>query len=199
MKVVISFLLAMLLMASSTDEFLRARSLYYKGSDGDKDAYEQAAKLFENLHSQNPNDPRITVYTGSLCLWEASHTWALWKKNGLSKEGIELMDSAVQSNPDDLEIRFVRAVTDYSLPSFFHRREQAQQDFALLAPQASAAATAGKLEPRLAAASLYFQGMFLHDSGKDKAAEDAWKQAISISPESRAARDSAEELKKLVR
>lgn len=197
MRLAISFVITALLMASSADEFMKARALYYKGADGDKEAYEQATKLFDSLHAQSPGDPRIEVYTGSLSLWEASHTWALWKKNSLSKEGIEMMDSAVQAKPQDLEIRFVRAVTDYSLPSFFHRRQQAQQDFSWLAAQAREAVSSGRLEARLGAASLYFHGMFLHDSANDKAAEDAWKEAIAIDPQSRAARDSAAELKKV--
>lgn len=196
MKAGIFFLLAGLMTASSANEFLHARALYYKGSDGDNDAYEQALKLFDNLRAENPSDPRIEVYAGSLTLWEASRTWALWKKNSLSKKGIELMDSAVEADPGNLEIRFVRAVTDYSLPSFFHRRDQAQHDFTSLAAQASTAVSAGKLQPRLAAASLYFHGMFLHDAGDDRSAEEAWKLAIALAPQSRAARDSAEELRK---
>ncbi len=202
MKFATPLLLASLTIAatnSTSYEYSKARALYYQGSDGDRDAYEQAAKLFDTLHEQNPNDRRIEAYAGSLRLWQASHTWAVWKKNSLSKEGIGMMDTAVQADPQNLEIRFVRAVTDYSLPSFFHRRDQAAEEFSLLAQKAPVAIASGKLEPRLAAASLYFHGMFLHDSSNNKAAEDAWKQAIAIAPESRAARESAEELKKLAR
>lgn len=199
MNWLVPLLLAGLAVSSNRDEFSRARALYYKGSDGDNQAYESAAKLFDTLDAQAPNDPRIEVYTGSLRLWQASHTWAIWKKNSLSKEGIQMMDAAVQADPNNLEIRFVRAVTDYSLPSFFHRHEQSNEDFALLASQASVAAAEGKLEPRLAAASLYFHGLFLHEGSKASAAEKAWRQAIELAPESRAARDSAEQLKKLAR
>jgi tetratricopeptide (TPR) repeat protein len=197
MKFVIPFVLASLTLTAASDEFNKARTLYYRGSDGDKTAYEQAAKLFDALHARNPTDPRIEVYTGSLRLWEAAHTWALWKKNTLSKEGIAMIDSAVEADPQSLEVRFVRAVTDYSLPSFFHRRKQSDQDFTRLAAHAPIAASDGKLEPRLAAASLYFHGLFLRESSQDEAAKDAWREAISVAPDSRAARDSAEELKKL--
>lgn len=108
-----------------------------------------------------------------------------------------MIDSAVEADPQSLEVRFVRAVTDYSLPSFFHRRKQSDQDFTRLAAHAPIAASDGKLEPRLAAASLYFHGLFLRESSQDEAAKDAWREAISVAPDSRAARDSAEELKKL--
>lgn len=198
MKVVAAILMASLLALpstpASTADYRQARALYYHGSDGDKDAYEQSAKLFDTLQQQQPGNPLIEVYTGSIRLWQASHTWALWKKNSLSKEGIEMMDRAVSADPKNLEIRFVRAVTDYNLPSFFHRRDQAAQEFQLLAKQAP-----GKLEPRLAAASLYFHAMFLQEASDTKAAEAAFKQAIALAPQSRAARDSADELRKLSR
>jgi transposase len=179
------------------EQYNQARALYYKGSDGDKDAYEQAARLFTALHIERPDDPRVRAYYGSLRLWEASHTWALWKKNSLSKEGIQMMDSAVQADPQNLELRFVRAVTDYSLPSFFHRGEQAAAEFKFLAERASESARTGALEPRLAAAGLYFHGMFLRDASDNKGATQAWKEAVLVAPQSRAARDSADELRKL--
>ncbi len=177
--------------------FAQARALYYRGADGDKQAYEQANHLFTKLYKEDGGSPRIEAYYGSLRLLEASHTWALWKKNSLSKEGIRLMDKAVKAAPNDLEIRFVRAATTYDLPGFFHRKEQSAQDFAYLAQRAPKAAHSGELEPRLAAASLYFHGEFLNDANEPSEAVAAWKAAIALAPNSRAARDSREELKKL--
>jgi hypothetical protein len=201
MRRVILFLFAAAMICADpafpTEQYSKARALYYKGSEGDKDAYEQSARLFAALHIERPDDPRVRAYYGSVRLWEASHIWALWKKNSLSKEGIQMMDSAVQTDPQNLELRFVRAVTDYSLPSFFHRREQAAQEFTFLAAKAHEAARTGKLEPRLAAASLYFHGVFLRDAADKGGAAAAWKEAIVIAPQSRAARDSTEELRKL--
>ncbi len=193
-------LLALLSLAFAekavSPEFQQARELYYQGAGGDKQAYEHADKLFTELYRQRGNDARVKAYYGSLRLLEASHTWALWKKNGLSKEGIQLMDSAVSEAPDDLEVRFVRAATTYDLPGFFHRKEQSERDFDVLAERAEIAAREGSLEPRLAAASLYYHGEFLRDAGKKQAAMASWKQAIVIAPESRAAGQSRDALSK---
>ena len=177
--------------------FTQARALYYQGADGNQKAYDQADKLFSQLRRQSPDDPRIKVYYGSLRLLEASHTWAVWKKNSLSKQGIELMDSAVKGAPDDLEVRFVRAATTYELPSFFHLKQQSADDFADLARQAVEAARKGSLEPRLAAASLYYHAEFLRDQSETENARQSWKEAIALAPHSRAARDSREELKRV--
>ena len=178
------------------ESFARARMLYYRGADGDAKSYDEADKLFTEFYREHAKVPRIEAYYGSLRLLEASHTWALWKKNRLSKEGIETMDAAVAAAPDDLEIRFVRAATTYGLPSFFHRKEQSEQDFAYLAKRAEQASREGLLEPRLAAASLYFHAEFLRDAHRQDAVA-TWKKAIAVAPDSRAARDSEEELKKL--
>lgn len=120
-------------------EFKHARDLHYQAVDGNKQGYEQADKLFTELYRQYGRDARIRVYYGSLRLLEASHTWALWKKNELSKEGIQLMDSAVHDASGDLEVRFVRAATTYDLPGFFHRKAQSERDFDFLAERAEAA------------------------------------------------------------
>ncbi len=186
----LSFVL--LFAALSDPQFKQGRTLYYQGADGNNDAYASADKIFVNLYRDDPKDPRIEVYYGSLRLLEASHTWALWKKNSLSKEGILLMDDAVRNAPSDLEVRFVRAATTYDLPGFFHRKQQSEQDFAYLADHV----TDGSLEPRLAAASLYYHAEFLRQAGKKSAAVDFWNRAIKLAPDSRAARDSRDELKK---
>ncbi len=178
-------------------DFKQARALYYEGADGDKQAYERADQLFSKLYKQVGQTPSIEAYYGSLRLLEASHTWALWKKNSLSREGVRLMDQAVIAAPNDLDIRFVRAATTYQLPAFFHLRAQSEQDFKYLAERAEKAAASGLLEPRLAAASLYFHAEFLREESKKDAAVAFWKKAIQLAPASRAARDSRQELLKI--
>ena len=83
----------------------------------------------------------ITAYSGSLELLEAARTWAVWKKHTLSQEGLAQMDSAVNAAPDNLEARFVRALTTWHLPFFFHRKAQAESDLAAIAPRAEQAPT----------------------------------------------------------
>lgn len=168
------------------------RAAYYASSEGNQRDTSEASKAFDSLHEQCPRDPETLVYWGSLKLLEASHTWALWHKYSLSKEGIQAMDQAVAAAPDNLEVRFVRAVTTYGLPAFFHRRDQSRNDFAYLARHAQE----GRLDPKLAAASVYYYAEFLKAEGHPADAVENWKRAIGIAPHSRAARDSASELKK---
>src|SRR5438270_3612812 len=144
--------------SSYAEPIHRAKDLYYQGIYGDKAAGEESDELFTELHKQLPNDPLVTVYYGSLRLLEAQHTWALWKKNSLSKQGVQLMDSAVSAAPNDLEVRFVRAATDRSLPSFFGRKQQVQSDLNFIVGRAQGAVRGGSFEPRFAAASFSYYG-----------------------------------------
>ena len=195
MKLLILSLLAggCLLGRDFSPEFAKGRQLYYQGADGNDNAYEQAEKIFAHLTEKPDADPLARAFYGSLKLWEASHTWAIWKKNSLSKEGIALLDGAVAAAPADLEVRFVRAVTTYRLPSFFHRKEQARSDFDLLASKVLKKQS-GNLEPRLAAASLYYHAEFLKEDSQLADARALWRQAVRLAPGTRAAREAQAEL-----
>jgi tetratricopeptide (TPR) repeat protein len=176
---------------ASQTTYEEARKLYYQGAEGDPSAYEDASKLFLQLYKSEPDSARVAVYYGSLRLLEASRSWAVWKKNSLSKEGLLLMDQAVRKAPNDLEVRFVRAATTRELPSFFDRRQQSDEDFAFVASHLDN----HKLEPRLASASLYYYGLSLKEKGRREAAVMAWRRAIEVAPDSRAARESKDALK----
>lgn len=178
-----------------TEQIHQAKNLYYQGIYGDKAASEKSDRFFTELHKQLPNDPLVTVYYGSLRLLEAQHTWALWKKNSLSKQGVQLMDNAVSAAPNDFEIRFVRAATDFNLPSFFKRKQQAQSDFDFIVQRAEEAARQGSFEPRLAAASFVYYGDLCKEQSRLKEAADAWKTAIRIAPDSHAGRAAADRLR----
>ena len=178
-------------------QFQQARSLYYQGSYGDRSAASKGDKLFSKLYKDAPRDARVKAYYGSERLLEAAHTWAPWKKYSLSKEGIQLLDSAVEGAPNDLEVRFVRAVTTYNLPGFFGRRKQSEQDFGYLSTRVAGAAKDGKLESSIAASALLFYGRICRDRAKPDQASVAWKSAENIAPHSKAGRDSASELARL--
>ena len=182
--------------AFDADQLNQARDLYYAGIYGDKSATGKADELFSELHQQRPNDPVVNVYFGSLRLIEAQHTWALWKKNSLSKQGIQLMDGAVAAAPQNLEVRFVRGATERELPSFFGRKQQAKDDIRTIVQNPNAKRPQA-LEPKLAAASYYYYGLDCLDSGDKSDAADALRASIQTAPESHAGKNAAEKLKTL--
>ncbi len=189
------FLLLFSAMPSHADQIRQAKDLYYQGVYGDKAASEKSDELFTQLHKQMPDDPLVTVYYGSLRLLEAQRTWALWKKNSLSKQGVQLMDRAVSASPGNLEVRFVRAATDRNLPGFFGRKEQSQSDLDFIVRRAEGAVRQGVFEPRLAAASFLYYGELCREQSRSKEAAEAWRTAVRLAPDSHAGRTAANKLR----
>ena len=173
-----------------------AKAQYFKALAGEAKLFWTSQEGLEQLREEEPDHATVTVYLGSIRLIESARTLALWNKNRLAKEGLTMIDDAVDASEGDPEVRFIRAMSTYHLPRFFRRAAQSEQDFALLAAQATDDAKAGRLEPELAAAGLYHHALFCMKRKKVDDARDAWAEAIEIAPESLAGRDSAKKLEK---
>ncbi len=176
------------------DQLARARASYYAGLEGDRSADAEAHRRFDTLVREHPHDPTVTAYVGSLQLLDAARTWALWRKHSLSAEGLDQMDAAVQMDPSDLEARFVRALTTWHLPFFFHRKQQAEDDLLYLGPRAEQAAHTGALPPQLAAAALDYWGQVLADRNQSDEAHRAFIAAVRVDSGSPGGQDAARRL-----
>jgi len=176
-------------------ELAAARAPYYAGVDGNRDAINEARQRFDALAQQHPHNTTLEAYQGSLELLEASHTWALGRKHALSVEGIERMDSAVNADPNNLEARFVRALTTWHLPYFFHRKEIAEGDLLFLGPRSEQAAQTGELPPNLAAAALDYWGQVLAERDQPDAARKAYASAVRVDRSCPAGEDALKRLR----
>jgi hypothetical protein len=146
-------------VAIYAQDLAAARELYYKGVKGDRKASRESTQMFEALAAARPNDPVLVAYLASNKLLESGRTFALWNKNKLAREGIQGLDRAVTMAPDNLEVRFIRAASTFDLPSFFHRQEQSEAEFAWLIERMPAAAKEGRVEKRLADATAHYWNM----------------------------------------
>lgn len=173
-----------------------AKASHYLGIGGDVEAGRRAELLLLELTEKQPDDAVITAYYGSARLMKAARTWVIWKKGELAKEGIELMNEAVDAAPDDPEVRFLRGASTYHLPGWFGLADQAEGDFAVVVETAEADVEAGRLEGELAAAAFFHQALILEDDGKPQEAIEAWEIAARLAPHSRAGQDAEKELEK---
>jgi hypothetical protein len=172
-----------------------ARRLYYAGIDGDDQAREQSARMLALLAPAYPDNPLVMAYFGSARLIESGRTFAVWRKGRLAKEGLAALDKAVAAAPDNLEVRFVRAISTFHLPGMFQREQQCREDFSVLARVAESAAATGRLERRLASAALFHHGVLLERSHDAAGARAAWMAAARVGPDTPAGRDAAARLK----
>jgi hypothetical protein len=172
-----------------------ARIQYFANLQGNKPAGELARQNFDALSRDFPGNSTIEAYSGSLELLEAARTWAIWDKRRLANEGLERMDQAVNRAPDDLEARFIRAASTWHLPFFYKRRDQAVDDFTLIAPRAEAAVAKGSLRPELAAAALDYYGQVLSDRSDSHGAKQAFEAAVRIDGASPGGQDAMKRLR----
>ncbi len=181
-------------LGNFTQKFGAARADYFHALEGDRSAELRAGDEFSVLERERPLDPTVLAYSGSLQLLEAAHTWAFWNKHKLATEGLEKIDHSLQLAPDNLEVRFIHGATTWHLPFFYHRKSQAESDFAFIAPRAESAAKRGTLPPPLAAAALDYYGQILADHSDTHGARAAFEAAVRIDKASPGGQDASEHL-----
>jgi tetratricopeptide (TPR) repeat protein len=177
--------------------FQQARDDYFRALQGNVDAFKRAELEFGALHQADPSGARIRAYWGSIELLKAAHTFNIFAMHSLTREGLADLDSAVRQEPSNIEVRYIRGATEYHLPFFLHRRAQAEQDFAWIAPQAEKAVQQGQLPAALAASALDIYGCILLDQRNRAQAKRAFENARQIAPNSPSGHDAMHRLKPL--
>ena len=105
------------------------------------------------------------------------------------------MDTAVNADPNALEARFVRALTTWHLPFYFHRKQVAEEDLQFLGPRAEEAARTGALPPFIAAAALDYWGQVLAEHAQPNGARNAYMAAARVDKNSPAGADALKRLR----
>jgi hypothetical protein len=175
-------------------ELEKAKDLFYASVAGDRPALSQAQQILEELGGGDSSDPQVVAYTGAAKLLEASRTLNFFAKAALGRQGMDLEDKAVAEAPNDLEVRFLRGVTYYQFPPFLGRREMAVRDLTTVARVAEAAAKAGRLDPRAAAADLVYYGKTREAAYDAAGAIAAWRAAVRVDADSSGGRDALKHL-----
>ncbi len=179
---------------SYESKYYRAKRLYYDGINGDSKAFSTCEELIAELRSERPGNLRVLAYSGGIELFQAATTLMFWKKGSLAKSGLAKLDQAVTEAPEDPEIRFLRGACTFHIPSWFGRKEQSHKDLKAVAAGAESFVRNGQLDPRLAAAALFHQGLIFEDEDRDEEASKSYRRAVAIDPASPAGKDARKKL-----
>jgi hypothetical protein len=171
-----------------------AKEYFYAAVAGNRAALPKAEQILDELGGEQSRDAQVVGYMGACRLLEADHAPFPWDKAALGREGLELEDRAVADAPDDLEVRFLRGVTDYQLPRFMGRWNSAVADLTAVARVAEREADAGRLDPRAAAAALDYYGKILEQRYDAAGAIAAWRAAVRLGGDSPGGQDAAKHL-----
>jgi hypothetical protein len=74
------------------------------------------------------SDPIAIAYMGISQMLSAKDSWNPLEKLRLVKKGMDLVREAVEKQPQDLEIRFLRFSAQLSLPSFLQEMDVLEED-----------------------------------------------------------------------
>ena len=172
-----------------------AKDLFYRAVAGDRPALDQSRRILDEMGGRQSGDAQVLSYTGAAELLAAEHAILPWDKAGLANDGLNLEDRAVQIAPQDLEVRFLRGVTNYQLPGFVGRHQLAVSDLAEVAKVAQQAADSGQLDVRAAAADLDYYGKAMEETYQLPLALGAWQSATRLNPQGPGGIDAAKHLR----
>jgi len=114
-------------------QFEEAKKLLRKGADGDKNAVKLAHEKLVKLREAAPADAVIEAYYGSSLALSARDAVQPLDKADMAQEGLTVLARAVSMNPNQKEIRMLRAYVCLKLPeSYFHCSDTAIHDLTFL-------------------------------------------------------------------
>jgi tetratricopeptide (TPR) repeat protein len=113
--------------------FDEAKKVLNKGVDGDKNAAISAFEKFSIFRKAYPDSALIEAYYGSAVALLARDAIHPLDKADKAQEGLDALDLAVSKDPNQKEIRLLRASVCVKLPeSYFQRSITAIEDFNFL-------------------------------------------------------------------
>jgi lipopolysaccharide biosynthesis regulator YciM len=115
------------------EQFKEAKMLHNKGVDGDKKAVKIANEELLKLRETEPDNALIEAYYGSSLALLARDAVKPLEKADKAQEGLDALNRAVTLDPNQKEIRLLRANVCLRLPeSFFQCSKTAIEDFSFL-------------------------------------------------------------------
>ncbi len=146
--------------------FEEAFQAHEAGVKGDSDAVDVALEKFERILESDPDNMEALVFFGSASMLKARDV-AIFQRMRWVRQGVEAMDRAVETAPDNVNVRIVRAVNSYQLPGFLGRRKVADEDFRLLLDWTETRPE--KFDPGMIRFTLYHAGVRALEQGQAKA------------------------------
>ncbi len=148
-------------------------------------AVADAVKYLEHAKVLLPTDAEVLAYLGSATTMVARDSWNPITKVRAVRDGTGLIDMAVALDPDNVAVRFVRAINSLKFPNFFNRAHYAKTDLQhLLKLSASERGRATKFSPEMLAEIHLKLGGIYRDENEEKLAKEHWAKAVELAPNS---------------
>lgn len=155
--------------------------LHDQAIDGNSKDVQKAEEVINHALAQSPHNQLLRVYLGSLLTIKSSKTFPGPKKWKYFTSGLKMMDAAVDAAPNDVSVRFVRAMNNAQLPRIFNRRDNARADFRYIFQQfENNPHLADQFNASTQQAIYYHAGVALLKSRATLDAKEAWEKGLSL-------------------
>ncbi|MDX6767397.1 MAG: hypothetical protein SFU85_11470 [Candidatus Methylacidiphilales bacterium] len=171
------------------------QALHQKSEGGDKKATRDLVEMLETLHQQQPDNRLIQAYLGSAYTLASRDAFPGPGKLDYLRNGLKTMDAAVDADPQNIPVRFIRAVNNFNLPVFINRRDNARADFEVLLAQIKE--RPDELEATTREAICFFAGLSFKQLGRKQDARATWQSGLDLGLNSDITLRISEEIKKL--
>jgi tetratricopeptide (TPR) repeat protein len=165
-----------------------------EGANDNPEAVKLAEKYLRELIQLEPTNALPLALLGSTFTMKGRDAFWPGTKLSLAREGLKMMDAAVQRSPHDFHVRMTRAMNNVHMPGFLGREKIARDDLAWLweKAQASPGAHPERTRQRIA----LFYGVALRKLRDDARAAAVWREGIAINPASPLAAEMEQHLAK---
>ncbi len=168
--------------------------VYYHdlGVAGDQKAVEQGEEMLKKAVTLDPNNAYTMGYYGSILSLKARDATMPWTRIKYAKQGFEQLDKSIQMNPEDLNVRLIRAMNSYQVPKIMKRMPISLEDFNFIVSHDNFK----KWIPDNRAFVYFHFGKALEKDDQHEQAREFFEMAIKEAPGSELAGEAKEALKK---
>lgn len=115
------------------DNYEDIRTTFYRAVEDADTAEKLYASLTRGKYKRDvEHDPVMMAYLGASETLLGKHYFNPYSKYKHLKSGLEIIASAIQQNPDNLEIRFLRFSILHHIPSFLGYGEERNEDMRVI-------------------------------------------------------------------
>ena len=152
-----------------------------KAVAGDTEETKALASDLKKWTAVHPDDRLLQAYLGSVYTLCSRDAWPGPAKLNYLRDGDRLLNQAVEADPENPAVRFVRAIDFYELPAIFGKRQVARDDFKILLRQVNGESKKTyAFETETAQAIYYWAGLSLAEQGLGDQANEAWTKGLKL-------------------
>jgi len=173
---------------------LTALGVHYHdlGVAGNHKAVEQGEEMLKKAVSLDPKNAYAIGYYGSILSLKARDASMPWTKVKYAKQGFEQLDKSIEMNPDDLDVRLIRAMNSYQVPKIMKRLSLSLEDFNFIIKHK----TFESWTPEHRAFVYLHFGKALEKDDQHEKARELFDMVIKEAPGSKSAQEAKKAIKK---